>query len=204
VELSAMIQMDPQEARQQLREYRSQLHNRADAEYRAVAQGLEALAEGRPVLHLTNAIAGAGLTPGGYPRLAVGRADRRVIQGRWQGRSFFDFDARKNPSRWNGVRSETLIQRIDMGVDHPNGADTAWSLVPMVPPQGVRKAGGFAALGRHFILWEVEQWYARLPSAKADVDPYLLRHLGGDLYAVVHEWDLTELERAVMTARANS
>lgn len=30
---------------------------------------------------------------------------------------------------------------------------------------------------------------------------YLLRHIAGDLYAVLAQWDLTELERAVMAER---
>ena len=33
------------------------------------------------------------------------------------------------------------------------------------------------------------------PQSLPPYDPYLLRPLGGDLYAVVHEWDLTEIER---------
>lgn len=45
------------------------------------------------------------------------------------------------------------------------------------------------------ILWEAE-WQAVPPK-----DPALLRHLGGDLYAVVAVWDLTELERAVLGGR---
>ena len=31
----------------------------------------------------------------------------------------------------------------------------------------------------------------------------LLRHLGGDAYAVLAMWDLTELERLVMAGRAD-
>jgi hypothetical protein len=34
-----------------------------------------------------------------------------------------------------------------------------------------------------------------------DRDPYLLRHVGGALYAVLAAWDLTDLERAIMSAR---
>lgn len=33
---------------------------------------------------------------------------------------------------------------------------------------------------------------------EAPVDPALLKHIGGDLYAVVATWDLTDLERAVL------
>jgi hypothetical protein len=33
-------------------------------------------------------------------------------------------------------------------------------------------------------------------------DPALLRHVRGDLWAVLATWDLTELERLVLTQRA--
>jgi hypothetical protein len=34
----------------------------------------------------------------------------------------------------------------------------------------------------------------------APVDPLLLKHLGGPFYVVLAAWDLTDVERAVMTA----
>jgi len=46
-------------------------------------------------------------------------------------------------------------------------------------------------------LWEVETWTLEPPR-----DPVLLRRLGGDLYVVLAVWDLTDLERAVLGARA--
>ena len=70
-----------------------------------------------------------------------------------------------------------------------------WALVPMIPPLGVRLAGGGSHLREHFILWEVDDWSTSRPQSLPPYDPYLLRPLGGDLYAVVHEWDLTEIER---------
>lgn len=71
------------------------------------------------------------------------------------------------------------------------------SLVPMVPAD-VRPSGN---LKYYFVLWEVEQWSDTSLTAVPDRDPYLLQHLAGDLYIVVAEWDLTELERAIMTGR---
>src|SRR5438046_3023240 len=35
-------------------------------------------------------------------------------------------------------------------------------------------------------------------------DPALLKHIGGDLYAVVAVWNLTELERAVLSGRGRA
>jgi hypothetical protein len=47
----------------------------------------------------------------------------------------------------------------------------------------------------------VEQWADTRIGARPDRDPYLLRHLHGDAYAVLAEWDLTPLEQLVMTGR---
>lgn len=35
-------------------------------------------------------------------------------------------------------------------------------------------------------------------------DPFLLRHLGGTLYVVLAQWDLTPLEKAVLAGRLTS
>jgi len=64
-------------------------------------------------------------------------------------------------------------------------------MVPPVPP-GLRPA---SAIGNYHVLWEAE-WERVAPA-----DPALLKHIGGDLYAVLAVWDLTELERAVLAGR---
>jgi hypothetical protein len=49
------------------------------------------------------------------------------------------------------------------------------------------------------VLWEVEEW-KRIPP----VDPALIRHVRGDLWAVLATWDLTDLERYVLSQRPAS
>lgn len=63
------------------------------------------------------------------------------------------------------------------------------AMVPLIPP-ALRPASDFK---NFFILWEAE-WQPDV----APKDPALLKHVGGDLYAVLAVWDLTELERAVL------
>jgi len=65
------------------------------------------------------------------------------------------------------------------------------AMVPPVPP----KFRPSTSLTNFHILWEAE-WQQHAP-----VDPALLRHIGGDLYAVLAIWDLTELERTVLMRR---
>jgi hypothetical protein len=65
---------------------------------------------------------------------------------------------------------------------------TAEAIVPTIPPD-LRPPH---ALRGYHILWEAA-WTPTPPS-----DPVLLKSLGGPLYAVLAQWDLTPLERAVL------
>lgn len=63
--------------------------------------------------------------------------------------------------------------------------------MPTIPPKLRPKRG---QLGLYHLLFEAEWGLDPDPP----VDPALVRHLGGDLYAVLAVWDLTDVERAVL------
>jgi hypothetical protein len=198
-----LIQMDPAEAREQLRDYRRALHNRADAEYEAVARGLSALADGTPILSLTQALAATGRSNDGRPRLAIARADRRQVMFEAYGMGWCGFFSGR-VGEWGWRARGNWGATSDIRVPGPPLADgehpkRGFSLVPIIPAQ-VRNAVRFQA-HRVFILWEVERWADTPLRAEPDRDPYLLRHLHGDAYAVLAEWDLTPLEQLVMAGR---
>lgn len=187
----ATITMDRDLAREKLREYRRGLHRRADAEWSAAATAYEALAEGWPVINLREAILAAPVDAQGRPRLAVARADRSQVHlvGGWASRHQLTFTTRLTAAQGRGLE----VTILGANHDQPGG----FALVPMVPP----RQRAHRDLRKHFILWEVEAWADRRINAKPDRDPYLLQSLGGDLYAVVAEWDLTDVERMVMAGR---
>jgi len=194
------ITMPPEQAREKLAAYRQQLARRADAEYEAAAAGYAALAEGTPLLNITDVIRAAPCDEQGRPKLAVARADREQVRFRWRRRERASFDTHfyNRYGTLRGRRSAALVVEIDMGRE-PTLADRVWelgglALVPMVPADVRQKVPG--ALSDYHVLWEVPAWTPIAP-----VDPYLLKHVLGDLYAVVAEWDLTELERAIMAGR---
>jgi hypothetical protein len=70
------------------------------------------------------------------------------------------------------------------------------ALVPQ-PPPALRPRSSH--LRNYHVLWEVDQW--QIATGPPPGDPALLKHMGGDLYAVVAVWDLTEVERAVLHGR---
>lgn len=186
------ITMPTHVAREQLRHYRTQLHRRADAEYEAVAQGLEHLAKGTKLLNLVDCFKHVPLDDKHRPRLAFARADRpRVRMRRYFHR--VEFTTRLNGNR----RATGMLHSFEIpeapGVTSVMQLMDGSSFVPMIPAQ-VRAQVGPIDLSKHFILWEAD--WTDVPH-----DPYLLKHCGGELYAILAEWDLTDLERAVMAGR---
>lgn len=75
----------------------------------------------------------------------------------------------------------------------------AWSaMVPIVPPK--HRPAKSSTLASFLVLWEVDDWrWHAVPRPPGD--PALLKHLAGDLYLVVATWDLTELEKLVLSGR---
>ena len=187
------IAMPPSAAREKLRAVRTALHRKADAEYQALEQGYKALANGHPLVNLTEAISSAPVDDKGRPRLAIASAvERQVEFTASQTASLFD-------TRFRDWRSR---QRRGRRITVPMGRSMAqvpkvYALVPIVPPE-IKK---HHSLERCHVLFEVEEWASDIIRAKPDIDPYLLRHLGGDLWIVLGEWELTDLERAVMAGR---
>lgn len=190
------ISMDRQQARRAYLDYRAAVRARHDEEDAAIMRGYRELAKGHEVLNLHDAMSEAGVCEQGRPRLAICRADeRRVVceipyEG---GRATFGWGGaiqwnsiKDRPARRDHVRTPLPGARRQRGRN--GGGMTLHGVVPNIPP-ALRPSKG---LHLYHVLWEVESWEA------VPVDPMLLRHLGGALYAVLAVWDLTELERAVL------
>lgn len=191
------ITMDRTKARAAFLAYRDAVRARHSAEDAAIMRGYRTLAAGQQVLALSDAIAAGGLNDQGLPALAVARADHRWCRLRGQSRGFV-FDG---SDRWNvphNAGPAAGVFRFDhtvLGVDWPPRTPRmVRAMVPIIPP-GLRPVH---ALSGYHIIWEVDRW-AQAPAPPGD--PALLKRLGGDLYAVVAVWDLTDLERAVLAGR---
>lgn len=183
-----LIGQDAAAAKVAYRQYR-QLRMRS-SEDDQIMRAYRQAAKGTPLIKLSEAIALGGFDAKHLPRLAVCRADfkwcecesgdGRLIFREWYGRTSYAIPPRGKPKiiRFNvpGASSK---------------APTSRATVPVIPPH-LRPSAG---LHNYTILWEAE-W-----SLTAPKDPALLKHVGGDLYAVLAVWDLTEIERAVLAGR---
>jgi hypothetical protein len=187
-----LITLDKGEAKERAEDYFSAIKRGIrDPMYEAALKGYKVLAEGKPLIDLHQAIGSSGWDSEGRPRLAIARSDRQEV-------SFFR--ARKGltfcsaADRYTRKRYPELFRNVPLGSMPDDSEWSRWrsasALVPMVPAS-VRPKG---PLKCYYTLFEAE-W------GEISVDPYLLRHVAGSLYAVIAEWNLTTLEVAVMRGR---
>jgi hypothetical protein len=199
--------MSRYEARDAFLEYQRLLHKNAGRlpeEDELLRVTYREISKGRRVLDLSETFRLSGLNERWQPKLAIARADIRMVR----------FERQWDAARWcffdDATRfSKSMLGKIGKAIAVPRGVfpqldgrtsveftDTRlnWSrvraAVPAIPP-ALRPA---AALERYHVLWEAA--WESVPG-----DPILLRRIGGHLFAVVAQWDLTPVEQAVLRGR---
>lgn len=187
----------PGEAEAKLAEYESVPAEQRTAEDAALRTGYRAASRGRAVISLPLTIAAAGYHDNGLPRLAVARGDATECWSWWDGSALI-----YTSDEWAGNQGALVGQysvRVPLTVDElPKRRPSAsWNrghaLVPFVPPSC---RSHWPRMRACHILWEVEEWELVAPR-----DPALIHHLRGDLWEVLSTWNLTDLERAVLSQR---
>lgn len=175
------------EARLKCAEYRKAVKAHAGAADRALLNAYREILRGERVIDINETMANGGLDADGRPVLAVARADMPFVTAFRNGGTQFLASRERWPSTWDAriAPSRRIVipaRRLAMTTERNCSA-----IVPTIPPELRPKVGVKA----HYILWEAD-W------EDAPADPILLKHLGQSLYKVVAQWDLTELERAVL------
>lgn len=213
------VSMDRTEARRAFLEYRRSVRERHSDEDEAIMRAYREAAKGVALLRLSETLRLGGLTtiavpqsrwdgrrsvPDGtrdvaVPRLAVARADVPFV---WTAGVRQDGSMRLAYHRGSIGERETR-KRIDLPAGTferdetrrlDSGRQRIRALVPPIPP-ALRPNHH---LRNYHILWEAE-W--EIDRTIPPEDPALLKHLGGDLYAVLAVWDLTPVEQAVLAGR---
>lgn len=199
------IEMDPSQAAAKLDAARRQIkrYKNAPAQLLEPERGYAALEAGKSLVLLSQAIGRGGFDEQGRPRIAVARSDRRWVELGFSGfysgrRGWVSLQSGYFHRCWPPPPSSGLVRRVPLrgfAGDLPSPAamreaNRSRALIPLVPPD-VKEAAGNPDLSRTFTLFEAD-W------EDPPVDPALLRHVGGDLYAVLAAWNLTDLERAVL------
>lgn len=184
------IKIDKVKAKELYRAYLTHQHYEqpVDEENRLIAAG-------RMVIQALESIRLQGVGDDGWPKLAIARADQdmQTVTIRSDGSARM----RRVERMWRSMSA------IDLDFDWPPGSfpppkDRRFNgeaLVPLVPLPLRPKRG----LANYHVLWEAD-WKRAIPQ-----DPLLLRRLGkGDLWLVLAQWDLTEVERAALSTRVNA
>ena len=195
----ATITIEPDEAKARLAEYEKVLREDRNAEDAAIAMGYRAAARGLPVIQLSKCMDRGGWFDYGLPKLAVARADVSQVwvhtgvghNGERIQLTFSDNQRFDNRGALVGAHTVRTTQAPPSYIHGQRwrGGTIGTMADPRHRPRRPR-------LSRCHILWEVEDWSDVVP-----VDPALIRHIRGDLWAVLATWELTELERAVLAAR---
>lgn len=197
----ATITMDPEQAKAKLKAFRADKHKDAEIVYRQCAEAYEQLAKGRTLIELSKAIQGGGFFPEMRPKLAVAPADAKEVEFIWPGGDTSATFRTLKP------KTRRVVRELPVPLGREHGLTREWNnrswpkfisgyaMVPMVPAD-VRPRTG--QLADWHVLWEVEHWADKSLTGRPPRDPFLLQHVAGDLWAVLAEWDLTDLERAVM------
>lgn len=204
------IGVDVEEARAKVEQYRSVVKAERTSEDTAIAHAFSVAAKGKRIITLNETVRAGGVDELGRPRIAVCRATatRCAFRERSEEIQFWDDQA-------PAIRDWTVtapVGRFHLIIpwqrenrmptaDGRRWPPNATAIVPIVPPalrppRRHRRVGiAPDPLAACHIIWEAE-WTSAAPR-----DPALVRQIGAlDLWEVLATWDLTELERAVITS----
>jgi hypothetical protein len=194
------IQMDIDEAFINQIEYQDiPLDERQPGDEEKLA-GYRAMAKGQMLIELIGTMQRGGLDARGMPRLAICRASAKKVffvpPAPYGGGGYYFVPERY----WRRTKTDRVVLPratwARQTVAEYNAATARWAVVPSIPPEHRPRYGKRAGnLDYYHILWEAE-WKPEPPG-----DPVLLRHVAGTLYAVIAQWDLTALEKAVMRSQ---
>lgn len=176
------VVIDPEIALTKLREFRSVAVANRRKEDNAFRRLYRSASKGNPILDVLSAFKATGLNEKGQPKLAIARANWKEV--------FYN-------TYWNQFQEHRWVKRGKVhAIPMPNGifdgrakGKDLVSTVPFIPPTLRPKTD----LENYHILFEVKDW------EEYPADPFLLKQISGWLFVVVGEWELTDLERSLLS-----
>jgi len=172
----------PGVATEKLNEYKTVLKTQRRVEDVEMRRMYKAAASGKPIIDVSRVWKETGLKDS-YPRIALARAE-------WKECHFSKWDKEFRDSARSLRAREHWIRIPNDAWDWQQVAQRdAMTPVPFMPPSVRPKRW----LQSYHILFEVEKW------TKYPADPFLLKHITGWLFVVEAEWELTELERSLLS-----
>lgn len=195
---TVLIKSSAHQARQKWLEYRDAVREGCGTKSDEIlSKAFYALSRGRRVLDLGETMRSAGLDEQLRPRLAICRADKRLVRFVYWSYAPSFYPGGIGSPHWSKLarRKINMTQLPRRTFEEHWAQSWEWrqqvrlsARVPSIPPS-IRPSR--KRLKHYKILWEVD--WEDVPA-----DPILLSPIGGHFYAVVAQWDLTELERSML------
>ncbi len=198
--------MKPEEAEVHYQEYLELVKTRKEKYLEDLKKTYYHLSKEHKVLDIFEVFKNAGVDEKGEPKLAISPASAKTIileKGSMGSGTFTAND------RWSkAYKSDVYLPTGTWPLfkEEINGRISSWnagkevprtsieSLVPVVPahilPEG--------SLENYYILFEVKEWFEPKKASYLKGDPYLLKRINNNAFAVLAEWDVTDLEVAVL------
>ena len=198
-----IITMDKEEAKAHYHEYLSATKVRKEKYVEELKNLYRHLSEGAKVLDIYAAFKESGVNKFGDPNLGIAPADVRQItfvkeslggghfsKGRWPDRYSVALPSGTFGS-WKTISREDAVDRKREWETGNIERQQIVAKVPLIPPLLLPES---KSLDGYYVLFEVEKW-DEIPTAK---DPYLLKRINANAFVVLAEWDVTEIELAVV------
>ena len=183
-----------EQAQKEWKQYCEILKKRKDKYLMVMKDAMYQMKKGHPLIDIYEVMSKGGLNDNKHPLFAISRADYSKVTFEKQDQCTGTF--RKDI--WNDKDQVQLPQNIFKHIwSRIEGQD--WrifqkeitTIVPK-PPIEILPDGD---LSGYYILWQVKDWTA-LPEKR---DPFLLKRISENLFAILGSWDVTDLERAVIS-----
>jgi hypothetical protein len=174
-----------------------------EQEDQALMESYRAMARGQRIVNVASVMHAAGLDKQQLPKLALAGAHWKECYLTWSYRDRFEFSEDRWAGSLRGGQYTNGTTGFPLHTFTANLQNQVWrksnnhpvlpvkAVVPSIPLH-LRPSGD---LREYHILFE-PVWAPAPP-----VDPILLKHVHGYMYAVLAQWDLTDIERSVLEGR---
>lgn len=196
--------MKPEEAEKHYQDYLEVVKTRKEKYLEDLKKTYYHLSEGRKVLDIYEVFKQSGVNENGEPKLAIAPANATsiLLEKLPFGSATFTEHARWSKASKSDVKLPTGT--FPTWKEEKNGVVKSWgegsertnveAKVPVVPAHILPEGD----LSNYYILFEVQEWFEPQKAAFRKGDPYLLKRINENAFAVLAEWDVTDVEAAVL------
>lgn len=193
--------MKPEEAKEHYKTYAELVKTRKEKYLEDLKKTYYHLSKEHKVLDIFEVFKQSGVNEQGEPKLAIAPASAKTIILEKSELGAANFTAH---DRWSSAwKSDVSLPSGTFPEFHKEKMSwggmgivrqTIESLVPVVPAHLVPEG----SLENYYTLFEVKEWFEPRKASYSKGDPYLLKRINNNAFVVLAEWDVTDLEVAIL------